>query len=512
MSTKLAESTLGHLEPTPIQELAGLKRFIPFALPLLVAGLFILMQWQGVVTRLSTESTLVVLALISYIAAAIFGVMYVLQRERLLDTLAIWTAALGFGLNIAAWGTRGLITHHYPLSNLYDTALALGLTTAGATLVIWAIYGHRFVSAFTLPIATMFLILAILYGDQIIDMPPVLVSYWRPIHVSIAMTAYGVCALTFALGVLYLIKAGMRTETINLFALLVPLLVTATVSGGSMLTRGAFEMNLMIGGARIPVNEEGTEFLRAQIPYVGQGLRLAFLGSLLGVLCFLGYLRARPSEGQRADESTISASSPAQVLKRAGHWFVRVTLLLQIVGLGVLLVQMKTTRAVSDLIVDRQRHLIPPTWIQEFGSRLELVFRSNPVGIASLVVAMAVTAFAVVFTLKREQIVSALPSLEVLDELTYKGVTVAFPLLVLMTITGAVWANESWGRYWGWDPKETWALITCICYAIFLHTRIVHGWKGKKTALFAVIGFVAVIFTYLGVSFILPGLHSYATL
>ncbi|MCS6803565.1 MAG: cytochrome c biogenesis protein CcsA [Blastocatellia bacterium] len=173
---------------------------------------------------------------------------------------------------------------------------------------------------------------------------------------------------------------------------------------------------------------------------------------------------------------------------------------------------MKTATAVANWISPTQKGIVPASWLDEFGSRLELVFRGSPVAIASMFVATALTAFVVVFALKRDRFLEAAPSLAVLDDLTYKSVTVAFPLLTLMTITGAVWANESWGRYWGWDPKETWALITCICYAIFLHTRIVHGWKGRKTAMFAVIGFISVIFTYLGVSFILPGLHSYATL
>ena len=495
MSTKTAASTLGHPGAASEGEITSFLRFLPVGAPLLLAGLFILAQWQGVVARLSTESTLVVLALISYISAAVFYVMLVLQKETLLSNLATGAAALGFGLNIAAWGTRGLVANHYPLSNLYDTALALGMTTAGASLVITTLGRHRFVGAFTLPIATLFIILAILYGDQIIDMPPVLQSYWRPIHVSIAMTAYGVCALTFVLGLLYLLRDGMKTETLGLFVMLLPLLTYAFLSGGSILTRGAFEIDLMIGGARIPVNEAGTEFLRAQIPYVGELFRAAFLGSLLTVLCFVGYLRRKQTR-----------------LQTYGHWFVRAVLLLQVVGLGALVYQMKTARVTSDLIVESQRSLIPPAWFEQFGSRLELLFRGNPVGLAGVFVAAAVTAFLVVFALKRDRFMATLPSLDVLDDLTYKGVTVAFPLLTLMTITGAVWANESWGRYWGWDPKETWALITCICYAIFLHTRIVHGWRGRKTAMFAVIGFVAVIFTYLGVSFILPGLHSYATL
>ena len=107
-------------------------------------------------------------------------------------------------------------------------------------------------------------------------------------------------------------------------------------------------------------------------------------------------------------------------------------------------------------------------------------------------------------------IVSRFPSLEVLDELSYKVVGFAFPLLTLCIITGAIWANYAWGTYWSWDPKETWSLITWIIYAGYLHARLMYGWKGRRAAWMAVFGFVAVLFTFFGVNYFLPGLHSYA--
>jgi ABC-type transport system involved in cytochrome c biogenesis permease subunit len=95
-----------------------------------------------------------------------------------------------------------------------------------------------------------------------------------------------------------------------------------------------------------------------------------------------------------------------------------------------------------------------------------------------------------------------------LDELTYRSIAIGFVLLALGIITGAVWAHYAWGAYWSWDPKETWALITWLIYALYLHLRAI-GWRKKRSAWLAIIGFFAVIFTYLGVNFLLPGLHSY---
>jgi len=97
-----------------------------------------------------------------------------------------------------------------------------------------------------------------------------------------------------------------------------------------------------------------------------------------------------------------------------------------------------------------------------------------------------------------------------LDEITYKSIAIGFPIFTLGgLIFGAIWADQAWGVYWSWDPKETWSLITWFIYAFYLHGRMVRGWRGKRVAIVAVLGFVAVIFTYLGVNLLLSGLHSY---
>lgn len=103
-----------------------------------------------------------------------------------------------------------------------------------------------------------------------------------------------------------------------------------------------------------------------------------------------------------------------------------------------------------------------------------------------------------------------LPTNEAADELGYRTVTIGFPLLALGVILGAWWANYAWGHYWSWDPKETSALITWLVYAVYLHMRGLWGLRGKWMAWLLILGFAATLFTYFGVSFIVPGLHSYA--
>nr|QUE29314.1 CcsA [Erythrotrichia longistipitata] len=98
---------------------------------------------------------------------------------------------------------------------------------------------------------------------------------------------------------------------------------------------------------------------------------------------------------------------------------------------------------------------------------------------------------------------------ESIDNLSYRTIGLGFPLLTIGIIAGAVWANEAWGAYWSWDPKETWALITWLIFAAYLHTRINKSWQGKKPAILASVGFVVVWICYLGVNFLGKGLHSY---
>ncbi len=102
-----------------------------------------------------------------------------------------------------------------------------------------------------------------------------------------------------------------------------------------------------------------------------------------------------------------------------------------------------------------------------------------------------------------------LPSLQILDEINYKLITIGFPLFTLAIITGALWAEDAWGSYWRWDPKEVWSLITWFMYASILHLRLTVGWRGKRAAILSIVGFTAVIFTFFGVNLLLKGLHSF---
>jgi cytochrome c-type biogenesis protein CcsB len=115
------------------------------------------------------------------------------------------------------------------------------------------------------------------------------------------------------------------------------------------------------------------------------------------------------------------------------------------------------------------------------------------------------------FSLEFEEF-GKLKLLQSLDNWSYRIIGLGFPFLTIGIISGGVWANEAWGSYWSWDPKETWALITWLVFAAYLHARITKGWAGKKTAILGGLGFVVIWICYLGVNFLGKGLHSYGWL
>ena len=112
----------------------------------------------------------------------------------------------------------------------------------------------------------------------------------------------------------------------------------------------------------------------------------------------------------------------------------------------------------------------------------------------------------------KKYLASLFPPARTLEEINYQAVMVGFLLLSLGIITGSAWAHRAWGAYWSWDPKETWSLIVWLIYAAFLHARISRGWTGRKIAWLSILGFSATLFCYLGVNFLLSGLHSYGSM
>lgn len=163
-----------------------------------------------------------------------------------------------------------------------------------------------------------------------------------------------------------------------------------------------------------------------------------------------------------------------------------------------------------------------PMQVQDLNPVLDSFWLPIHISFAFLGNAVFTVAFvAAIFYLMQERMLKSkkfsalyyrLPSLDTLDMINYRCLTFGFPLMTMGIISGAVWAEMSWGTYWSWDPKETWALITWFIYAALLHGRLTTGWRGRRAAILAIVGFIFVLFTFIGVNMLLPGLHSYASM
>ncbi len=504
-------------------------------LPLLAAFALLAVRKMNGPTATPNDGTLIVWALLAYIFAAAALLVNFWAPIPFLKQLGMWTAAFGFFANLSSWLVRWVtlgeaenwvrmtdqLTGEYhswwffsyiPFVNLYDLSVAFAFGAAFGTLLWSRRANAQFIGALSFPLITLILLLAVFIGNTITSLPPVLDSYWRPIHVGVASLSYGIALVSFAIAVMYLIKDGVKMEAMGIAVGTFVLASFFVFSNSYSLLSLAYKLSPMIPGMGSEIKP-----LRVAVPGVGGILTFGLLLLLLGTIGFaLKHYRANEAAGQKAG--------------KMGHWLWRASLLVQGAGLVWLFYKVKTIGSVGAQIGQDQllalgkwlggeqaaqmpaAQLIEgaTNWLAQRGAELTLSTRSNPVEIASLLTAFAATGFIVLFSFQTEKIRAALPSVERLDQMVYKTVGVAFAGLAILLVTGAVWANESWGRYWGWDAKETGALVAWLAYAAYLHTRIAHGWTGRRSAYFALIGFLLVIFTYLGVSYLLPGLHSYA--
>lgn len=490
-----------------------------------------------------SDGALMMVALACYILAGLFQLTNLYAPSEMARKISLWTATLGVFFNLSSWLVRWVTAYeletailrqsgytempwvfrYVPFANLYDLSIAFAFGAGIATLLLIRRSSYQILTAFTLPLAAIILVLARFIGDEFIDLPPVLDSYWRPIHVGVASLSYGVALVCFAIAVIYLLKDRVKVESMAIWSSVFALGVIGTVSKFSVFTEFVYRTGLFM-----PNTNGGKPFsapFRLELPWVGETLAIAGLLYLGVIIAFLFYLYGN--------------NEPA---KRVGHGLLKVALLVNIVSVGFLVNGVRSVenplprleqqlkedpsqyvvagRAIAerqDLTAKEYAALTPlqmeqmaRSYLQVYGPQLYSSLNTNPVELSGLITALAGTFFVILFGFRTEKLIERLPSLESLDVLMYKTACLAFAGLAMLLITGAIWANESWGRPWGFDSKETGALVAWLTYAAFLHTRISRGWTGRSSAYFAIVGFLLVIFTYLGVSYLLPGLHSYA--
>lgn len=540
MSQEILDRPLivSNLEPRDDEPTSVLASYIPAALAITASLGILALRINLGGERFISDGALMMLALAAYLIAAVFHLTNLYAPFRFAEKLGMWAATLGVIFNLSSWLVRWVAAYdrevaifnsqgaspadmpwvfrYVPFANLYDLSLAFAFGAGITTLLVIRRKQFHVVAALSLPLAAIILVLARFIGSELIDLPPVLDSYWRPIHVGIASLSYGIALVCFAVAVLYLLKDGLQVEKMAVWTGLFALAVFVTISKFSVFSPasfGTYTASTFVGTSRFSLG------LRADIPYVGW-LIVAAAALLIGSMVFFA----------------ISFSKEDAKAKAWGHRLLYLAMAVQGAGVAMLVYQLKNLQNIVSLISpaqypkfavwmlqqqdmpqaqinamsQQQLYAMASKWVAENGANLHLSLNANPVELAALITAFAGTFFVVLFGINTEKIRSMLPAADTLDGLMYKLAGVTFAGLALLLITGAVWANESWGRYWGWDAKEVGALVAWLTYAGFLHSRIAYGWRGRRSAYFAVVAFLFVVFTYLGVSYLLPGLHSYA--
>ena len=306
---------------------------------------------------------------------------------------------------------------------------------------------------------------------------PALQSTWLHVHVTLAMLAYAACALSFALAMMFLIQDRMKTET---FLAMTSLFTVGIYA--SILTR--FEkwggLNVIAWNA-----DEKSEM---------------FISPRRAAVCDDSGPGLADADGARRRSGAAGAvSCGARIQKNedflnTANRAIFISILLQTLALVFFLLRARDGQY-SSLDADG----LYPTSLA-----------ASPFILSGLIGGIFASLLYLLLLWRRDDLERLLPDADALDRITYKTICIAFPLLTLMIAAGAYWANRTWGSYWSWDPKETWAAITWLIYAGYLHMRITRGMRGRVAAYFAVLGFAVVMFTFFGVTYLLPGLHSYA--
>lgn len=372
---------------------------------------------------------------------------------------------------ILRWVAAGI--DHPPWTNLYESLVFFSWGMVVSYGVMEMKYRVKIVGAFVVPLVMIAMGMASLSGNkEITPLMPALKSVWLHFHVFGAAISYALFIVAFAFAVLYLYRDNLPLPWFHGASSVANLLALVAVTKGQVfMMRYPLTKSVFMNGKWYKDMVPGSD------PPVWIDMELPGLGAFAFLVFVLFAASAAIAFAKRND-----TTDKARRFVFAAHLFP--TILMTVV-VGQIMYQ---SGRFPDFTISNNVYsfaLVATTW---FFSATVLMLHSA-----------------------KAAIVEHLPKPKELDNIAYKAIIVAFPLLSFVIISGAIWANNAWGRYWGWDPKETASLVTWVVYLLYLHTRVTKGWIGRKTAYIAIIGFASVVFTYLGVNLVLSGLHSYAT-
>jgi cytochrome c-type biogenesis protein CcsB len=388
----------------------------------------------------SLSSNLLYTAFILYLVATFFfgGAI---RDKRSTSNVSRWSkigflvTAIGFASQLGYFITRWVAAGHAPVSNLFEFTTFFGMMLVGAFLIIYSIYKVSMLGLFTLPIAILVIAYASMFPREISPLIPALQSDWLHIHVTTAAAGESILAISFAAGLIYLIKSIDQTKASNkTFWLEFILFCLISVVGFVLVTTSFKMMDYEAAFQWVDKNNQKVE-------------ETYHMPALVGL--HEGDLK---TEGRFEPLVDMPAIINAKKLNTV-IW----SLFSGMVLYGLLRVILR----------------------KRIGAALQPLVKNT--------------------------------NMDLLDEIGYRSVAIGFPVFTLGALIFAmIWAQIAWTRFWGWDPKEVWALITWLFYAAFLHLRLSKGWHGEKSAWLAVVGFAIIMFNLVAVNLVIAGLHSYA--
>ncbi|WP_181349980.1 c-type cytochrome biogenesis protein CcsB [Thalassobacillus sp. CUG 92003] len=393
--------------------------------------------------ELSTiSSNLLYAAFFIYLAAILFFGATVKDKNSgkasKAGKIGITLTVIGFLSQVGYFFTRWVASAHAPVSNLFEYTTFFGMMLVLAFIVIYSIYRLNILGLFTLPVAVLIIAYASMFPREISPLVPSLQTHWLYIHVTTAALGQAILAVSFAAGLLFLIRQiDQSQKSKHTFWLEFVMYIVFSTLG----------------------------FIIVSSAFSGFGYQVAFQAPIEGEMTAIEYEMpaiAGPHDGELTSSGKMAPWFDAPVWMRGVDAAQKFNTLIWSLLSGLVLYG-----AVRLILRKRIAASIQP-WLK----------KANP---------------------------------DIIDEVSYRAVTIGFPIFTLGALIFAmIWAQQAWDRFWGWDPKEVWALITWLFYAAFLHLRLSRGWHGTNSAWLAVGGFAIIMFNLIAVNLVISGLHSYA--
>ncbi|WP_416350384.1 c-type cytochrome biogenesis protein CcsB [Mammaliicoccus lentus] len=389
-------------------------------------------------------------AFILYLVAVVPFSFSVRSSKKRAEKIGVTLTIVGFVLQIIYFITRWIAAGHAPVSNMCEFLTMFGIMMVGGFLVIYSIYKTPVLALFVLPIAMLLIAYASMFSRDVSPLIPALQSSWLAIHVITVTISYGILSISCVAGLIYLLAAvSPKEKSIHSFFVEVIMYFVVIVIGFILTT---------VVMKDIAGYDDTYFFIDKNDSNSVQHYHLpAFVTQQDSLLV------------DHVSGSDYEPKERTDILKWSK------------IELPAVINAQKLNTVIWSIVIGTILYGI-----------LRLIFKGR-------------TLFSLIKPLTKRV------NLSLMDEIGYRSVIIGFPLFALGGILFAsIWAQMAWSRYWGWDPKEVWALITFLYYAIFLHLRLGKGWEGRKSAWLAVGGLAIILFNVIAVNLIVAGLHSYA--